>query len=79
MRELARPDYPVGMIPWLGEAYPILHVELTDGLPNEMQRLWEAQVPVEEFQKVLDIWVEAHQMACEMYEKHLAKRPEVPH
>ena len=79
MREVARPHYPAGMIRWLREAYPILHVELTEGLPNQMQRLWEAQVPVEDFQKVLDTWVEAHPMGCEMYEKHLpAKRPEAP-
>ncbi len=71
IQEVCGPDYPAGMIPWLREAYPILHVELTDGLPNEIQRLWEAQVPTEEFQNVLDIWVEAHRMACEMYEKHL--------
>jgi hypothetical protein len=60
---------------WLGESCPILYVELTEGLPNEIQRLWEAKSPVEEFQKVLDNWVEAHRTGCEMYEKYLtAKR-----
>ncbi len=36
-----------------------------------MQRLWETHAPVEEFQKVLDIWVEAHRTGCEMYSKRL--------
>jgi hypothetical protein len=67
MREVARPDYPAGMIPWLGEAHPVLYAELTEGLPNAMQRLWSAHAPLEDFDRIIGLWLEAHQTACGLF------------
>jgi hypothetical protein len=72
MQPIRSPDYPGGMIPWLDDACPILYTELTERLPKEMQRLWEARAPLDEFERVVDLWMEALQTACKMYEQHLA-------
>jgi len=67
MREVARPDYPAGMILWLGEANPGIYAELTVGLPDELQRLWSGRAPLEDFDRILGLWVEAHRTACELF------------
>lgn len=71
-----RPDCPIGMIPWLGERHPTLYDELTARLPDEIHRLWAEKAPLEEFERILSIWLEAHRTACELYEKaHSAGQP----
>jgi hypothetical protein len=75
MRELVHREYAAGMIIWLRQACPALYLELTEGLPNKMQSIWEAQAPVEEFQNVVNIWLKAHRTSCEIYEKYLGSRP----
>jgi hypothetical protein len=71
MQSLASPEYPAGMIVWLGDACPILYTELTERLPDKIQRLWEAQAPLDEFERVLDLWKEAHRTGCRIYRQHL--------
>lgn len=74
MRELNRPDYPQGMIPWLAGANPWLYAELTERLPENIKRLWEAHAPLEQFEKVLADLVDAHRRACAIYKAHLEAR-----
>jgi len=68
---LCHPEYPAGMILWLGDACPILYTELTERLPDKIQRLWEARAPLDEFERVLDLWKEAHRTGCRIYRQHL--------
>ncbi len=67
LREINRPDYPAGMILWLEQANPILYLELTGRLPDEIHRLWEARGPLEQFENVLARLVQTHRQACELY------------
>jgi hypothetical protein len=67
MREVARPDYPVGMILWLGEANPALYADLTVRFPDELQRLWSEHAPLMDFDRILRLWVEAHRTACRLF------------
>jgi hypothetical protein len=67
LARIRRPDYPVDLIPWLGEKHPALYGELTANLPDEIHRLWTDRAPLPEFQRILDLWLTAHETACEMY------------
>lgn len=67
LHSICRPDYPMGMIPWLGEHRPDVYAELTEKLPEEMSRLWTAHRPIDEFNQVLRLWSEAHKKACNLY------------
>jgi hypothetical protein len=55
------------MIPWLDRECARLYMELTESLPAQMQRQWEARVPIEQFQQTINQWLEAHQAAVAMY------------
>jgi len=61
------PDYPAGMIPWLGTAHPGLYAELISNLPDEMQRLWSERAPLEQFEAVLARLVSFHRQCCDLY------------
>jgi hypothetical protein len=75
--QIRRPDYPVGMLPWLREKHRSLYNELVSNLPDEIHRLWEGQAPPPEFQRILDLWLEAHRTSCEMYQRaHTKSREE---
>ena len=67
LRSICRPDYPAGLIPWLGEQHPDMYFTLTEKLPEEMRRLWTEHRPIDEFDKVLGLWVDAHKTACGLY------------
>jgi hypothetical protein len=67
LAKICRPDYPAGMIPWLGENHPSLYAELTTNLPDEIHRLWAARAPLDEFERTLGLWLEAHRTSCELY------------
>jgi len=74
LASVCRPDYPQGMILWLGEASPRLYAELTERLPGEIHRLWSEHAPLEKFQAILDRWKQTHAQACVLYRAHLAAR-----
>lgn len=78
LAKVCRSDYPAGMILWLRDAFPLLYVELIDGLPDEMDRLWSGHAPLKEFEQILDVWVEAHRTACEMYKTSQARNSAQP-
>ena len=67
LRSINTPDYPAGMLPWLGTAQPPFYAELTDHLPNEIERLWSGRGPLEEFESVLARVVSLHRRCCELY------------
>lgn len=66
-RRVCQPEYPAGMILWLGEAHPRLYSELTERLPDEIQRLWSERSSVELFESVLRRLVSLHRQCCELY------------
>jgi hypothetical protein len=67
LARICRPDYPIGLIPWLGTNHQALYDELTSLLPDEIHRRWVAKVPIPEFELILDLWLEAHRTACDLY------------
>jgi hypothetical protein len=78
LANVCRPDYPAGMILWLRDTFPLLYVELIDGLPDEMHRLWSGHAPLKEFDHILDDWMEAHRTACEMFKASEARNSAEP-
>ena len=69
LAKICRPDYPAGMVPWLGDNHSTLYDELTCNLPDEIHKLWVDQAPLSEFDRILGIWLEAHRTACDLYSK----------
>jgi hypothetical protein len=67
LRQISAPDYPVGMVPWLGTVRPDLYAELTSYLPDEIHRLWRNRAPLEQFESVLARLVSSHRQCCELY------------
>jgi hypothetical protein len=67
LARICRSDYPAGLIPWLGEKHPPLYEELTARLPDEIHRLWVERASLEQFDRILGLWLEAHRTACELY------------
>ncbi len=76
LREINRPDYPAGMIPWLGENAPGLYAILTEDLPNEIDQLWNARAPIVQFEETLRRLVKLHGRCCEFYCQHIAGQPQ---
>lgn len=58
---------PVGMVPWLRQNHPALYEELIVRLPDDIHRLWVERAPLGEFERILEVWIEAHRTGCEMY------------
>ena len=69
LAKICRPDYPASMVPWLREAHPCLYAELMTNLPDEIHRLWSERAPLDEFERILSLWGEAHRTSCELYLK----------
>lgn len=67
LRQINVPDYPAGMVPWLGTVRPDLYAELTSHLPDEIHRLWRDRAPLEQFEFVLARLVSSHRRCCELY------------
>jgi hypothetical protein len=67
LRQINAPDYPAGMVPWLHTVRPDLYAELTSHLPDELQRLWSEQAPLEQFEAVLARLVALHRHCCKLY------------
>ena len=65
-RICARPYLP-GAIAWLKRSNSSLHRMLTLDLPQQIDKLWDAQAPLEEFQAALDECVEVHAHVIELY------------
>jgi hypothetical protein len=68
LAKIRRPDYPMGLLPWLRENHLTLYEALISNLPDEIHRLWEGRAPLPEFQRILDLWLVAHRTGCEMYQ-----------
>lgn len=78
LRKIAQPTYPEGMILWLETAHPNLYEELTSRLPDEISRLWNSHVPLEEFETVLDRLVSTHQEGCRLYREQKSRNKAEP-
>ncbi len=76
LSEINQPDYPAGMIPWLGDAHPDLYDALTRRIPDEINLAWKCRAPLAEFEASLARLVQTHQVACGLYRQHLQKPSE---
>lgn len=54
---------------WLEKVNPGLYHEICAQFPNEIDALWEAKAPLEQFKAVLLEWVEAHRMAVSQWRR----------
>lgn len=75
LKQINRRDYPAGMVLWLEKADPHLYRELTEYLPEDIHRLWEAHVPLEEFEYTLERLVATHQRAVALYCESTGRSP----
>jgi hypothetical protein len=66
------------MIKWLESQNPTLYAVLTDNLPRQIEKLWSEACPEDEFQEVLDRWVEMHAAACALYAFEADRQRERP-
>lgn len=57
-----------GTMRWLRRANPWLYKRLMEDLPRQIDKLWDAGAPLDQFQDVLDRWVDAHSEACGLRE-----------
>jgi len=73
LRHFNSPDYPAGMIQWLGTARPDLYARLTSNLPDEIQRLWSERAPLEHFERVPARLVSLHRECRDLYRAVQAK------
>jgi hypothetical protein len=76
LRQINLSDYPAGMIPWLDTAHPALYLELTSRIPDEIDRLWNENGPLDEFEATLVRLVAVHREACRLYQEEQSKRDE---
>ena len=67
-RICVRPYLP-GAIQWLKRANSVLHRILTQDLLRQIDKLWDVRAPLDEFQAVLDKWVEVHAHVVKLYER----------
>jgi hypothetical protein len=74
LSKINRPDYPAGMILWLEQAAPGLYAELTSGIPNEIDQIWNEHESLDEFEAALDRLVAAHREAGRLYREDQARR-----
>ncbi len=74
-RRIAEPACLPGAVRWLEKHQPALYRELMEELPGEIGRSWDARAPLDQFQYVLDRWVDAHREACVAYERFSAQGP----
>jgi hypothetical protein len=74
LRKINSPAYPAGMILWLEKAAPELYADLTERLPDEIHRLWEAFAPLGQFDETLVRLVSQHRRASVLFRAYLASR-----
>lgn len=59
--------FPEGVWEWLEHHQNALYTELQDSLPAEIDRLWDNSAPLQDFEIVLERWVNAHRDACKIF------------
>jgi hypothetical protein len=67
LRHMNQPDYPSGMILWLGSSHPWLYRILVSYLPDIIHSQWEHRLPIHEFKRTLDDLLEVHRAAVLLY------------
>jgi hypothetical protein len=65
--QIEAPDYPAGMVSWLGMERPDLYSELTVQLPGTIHRLWSERAPLDQFEAMLARLANLHRHCCELY------------
>ena len=71
MLSICREDYPGRDDSLARFGVPQRYVELTKSLPDRMRVEWQAEVPIDQFQKTVDLWLEAHRTAVAMFRSAL--------
>jgi hypothetical protein len=58
---------PEGLIVWLREHSPLLYRRLTQDLPNQISRAWDARIPHKDFDALCFELVDTYRRAAELY------------
>jgi hypothetical protein len=64
-----------GVIRWIEQERPDLYQHLMVVLFEKINEMWNAQAPVEQFQKMLEEFAQAHAKACAEYRAWQSKNP----
>jgi hypothetical protein len=67
VKRLGELNWPFGLASWLEKNDASFYRHLYTCLPEEINRAWDAAVPVEQFQAILDRWVGGHRDALKKY------------
>jgi hypothetical protein len=68
------PQYPAGMLCWLGKADAALYDVLTRQQPDLIRDLWNTHAPIEEFNRAVDNWLGTHRRACSRFRQHKVEK-----
>ncbi len=60
-RQIADQEYLPGAMQWAEKHHPDLYYRVTNELPAEWERLWDANASLDDFQAAVDRWVAAHE------------------
>lgn len=67
LRRICEHEFLPGAIRWAERDAPALYQRATAELPQKIHDYWTARVPLEDFKRLLDEWVEAHAALCSAY------------
>ena len=56
-----------GLVPWLKRDHSSLYCSFYVDIPRRIDELWKAGAPIEEFQALLDGWVDVHKQGVDSY------------
>jgi hypothetical protein len=71
LRAIAALEFPEGTVAWVEREYPTLHSRMMVVPWIEIDKLWSNGAPIQQFQNVLDDWVQACHEAKVLYTRFL--------
>jgi hypothetical protein len=62
------------MVEWLKKNRPMVYEEFVVRLPEKIHLLWAGRAPLSEFERILDLFLEASRTSCDVYRGACAGR-----
>jgi|SRR5712671_3908320 len=67
LRRILQHPYLPGAVRWAGVHSPHLYRQVIVDGPEAIHKSWTEQAPMDQFQRILDSWVDAHKHLCQLY------------